>query len=241
MFCENCGQKLGENSLFCSKCGTKVRDVAPSNPVGVNSNAPVGNAAADVNATNINTNANATNPVNSTNVATGASPTNPVNAANPTNTTNATNSTNTAPAEKTSDESFSWTDLFKEIPGRYNRSEYWWRALGYVLVFMVGFSLIADMTDREIERELGTIGYYVVLFILLGVLWGFARCAVKRFHDANYSGYYLGGYYLAVKLITKLFDIDSIDTWVFVYVLIPYFIALILPTHQAPNEWGDPK
>lgn len=234
MFCENCGQKLKDDARFCSKCGTPVRSVGEA------SQAPATTNVVNTNSVNANV-ANPVNQVNAANVANvtnQASPTNPMSAANA---TNAANPTNSAPAEKDSDESISWTDLFKEIPGRYNRSEYWWRALGYVLVFMVGFSLIADMTDREIERELGTIGYYVVLFILLGVLWGFARCAVKRFHDANYSGYYLGGYYLAVKLITKLFDIDSIDTWVFVYVLIPYFIALILPTHKAPNEWGDPK
>lgn len=228
MYCENCGQKLKDNVRFCSKCGTPVSFVGEVSP-----------APATTNAVNTNgVNANATNPVNASNPVNVSNPTNPINVANP---TNATNPTNTAPAEKESDESFSWTDLFNDIPGRYNRSEYWWRALGYVLVFVVGFSLIVDMTDREIERELGTIGYYVVLFIFLSVLWGFARCAVKRFHDANYSGYYLGGYYLAVKLITKLFDIDSIDTWVFVYVLIPYFIALILPTYKATNEWGDPK
>ncbi|MBS4913523.1 MAG: DUF805 domain-containing protein [Veillonella sp.] len=158
------------------------------------------------------------------------------NVANPN--ANAANATTT---EAQSEESFSWTDLFKDIPGRYNRSEYWWRALGYFLIFAIGLLLIADMTDREIKRSLGTIGYYIVLIGLLAVLWGFARCVVKRFHDANYSGYYLGGYYLVAKLATNLFDIESTAAWIFLYTLLPYIIGLVLPTHGASNEWGDPK
>ena len=106
------------------------------------------------------------------------------------------------------------------IAGRASRSEYWWFVFDY-WVIVLGFLAI----DAAIGHLLptGSLGHTLIslslwaqrLFVLL-VLWITFSLAIRRLHDAGYSGAFL----------------------FFAFIPIVLLVFLCLPSSRVENEYG---
>lgn len=90
--------------------------------------------------------------------------------------------------------------------GRANRKEYWGFTLFYYLLSIAVFSVIT-----VIEETSGSNTFYKAV----NYIWGFAfllpwlGVKVRRLHDINYSGWWLGGFYLLIFSLAIFSIIDA--------------------------------
>jgi len=106
------------------------------------------------------------------------------------------------------------------LAGRASRSEYWWFVFDYWII-VLGFLAV----DAALAHLLptGSLGHTLIslslwaqrLFFLL-VLWITLSLAIRRLHDAGYSGAFL----------------------FFVFIPIVLFVFLCLPSSRVENEYG---
>jgi uncharacterized membrane protein YhaH (DUF805 family) len=88
---------------------------------------------------------------------------------------------------------------YATFSGRASRSEYWWwvlaTAIVYVVVWVVSLSVGAATGELNPEGDVFYLGTAATVGIVILVLWTLATLvpqiavAVRRLHDANYSGW----------------------------------------------------
>lgn len=83
---------------------------------------------------------------------------------------------------------------YARFDGRASRSEFWWFALGTVLVYPVlGFAVLAALlAESEVAIVLTVV---VTLVYLVGIIVPSVAIAIRRLHDAGFTGWlYLTGF-----------------------------------------------
>lgn len=98
---------------------------------------------------------------------------------------------------------------YAEFSGRSSRAEFWWFMLFMIIIFMVIWfvmagsigGLIAAGTDPN-GAALPALGGGILIIMLLSLAIVIPSIAVqvRRLHDTNRSGWWLGGYYLLYAL-----------------------------------------
>lgn len=86
---------------------------------------------------------------------------------------------------------------YATFSGRASRSEYWWVALFFALVLLVGSVLAVVLGaataqtpgDMEEPGPLGVVVMLLLLVVLLGSLVPSLALNARRLHDANFSGW----------------------------------------------------
>jgi len=161
---------------------------------------------------------------------------------------------------------------YAEFSGRSSRAEFWWFTLFIFVIFIVmWFLLVGSMTGfiaagaEPNESALQAMGGGMLIFGLfwLAILIPSIAVQVRRVHDGNRSGWWVGGYYLlylvyiAMSFTTMMSAVaDSTAaaepnmgmfgmTMVLGLGLFVYFIVLlvfwILPGTPGDNRYGpDP-
>ncbi|HKX92776.1 MAG TPA: DUF805 domain-containing protein [Sphingomicrobium sp.] len=166
---------------------------------------------------------------------------------------------------------------YAEFSGRSSRAEFWWFFLFMMILyavmyfFFIGSLMSAAMTQADTEAPsvgvLGAVGIFGIFMILvwLALLVPSIAVGVRRLHDTNRSGWWLGGYFLlyAVYLAMLFGSIGSMMTsaaagtgdpsqaaggmfgltMVLGLLMFVYAITLIvfycLPGTTGPNRYGD--
>lgn len=77
---------------------------------------------------------------------------------------------------------------YARFDGRASRSEYWWFALGYFLLILVSYIPLAIGAAAE-SSAITLIGLLIFAVIFLGTIVPSIAVAVRRLHDANFSGW----------------------------------------------------
>jgi uncharacterized membrane protein YhaH (DUF805 family) len=106
---------------------------------------------------------------------------------------------------------------YAEFSGRSSRAEFWWFWLFVMVVWMVVYFLmigsVVTASIGQTEPSAGMVGALGVVGILLllfwvGILIPSIAVQVRRLHDTNRSGWWLGGFYLAYAVyVVLLFSI----------------------------------
>jgi uncharacterized membrane protein YhaH (DUF805 family) len=164
---------------------------------------------------------------------------------------------------------------YAEFSGRSSRAEFWWFFLALILFYIVVWiaffgamagSIAAGQSNPSVGMlgAVGAGGLLIILFWLALIIPSIA-VQVRRLHDVNRSGWWLGGFYLlyAVYLVAMFGMLGSAmsaaaaggDTapafgsgmsagiMVLGLVMFVYMIALLvfycLPGTKGPNRFGD--
>lgn len=130
--------------------------------------------------------------------------------------------------------------FFSRKNGRYNRSEFWWRALLNLIIFFIVFAILGSMGRNRAIYQMGAIVYGIITFIGWGFFFSFLFCMAKRIHDINYSAWYLVGYYIGVPSVASLMGLKSNAIWLCIFV-IPFVALLLIPSYPETNKWGPPS
>jgi uncharacterized membrane protein YhaH (DUF805 family) len=102
---------------------------------------------------------------------------------------------------------------YAEFSGRSSRAEFWWFWLFVMIVWMVVYFLmigsVVTASIGQTEPSAGMVGALGVVGILLllfwvGILIPSIAVQVRRLHDTNRSGWWLGGFYLAYAVYVVL-------------------------------------
>ncbi len=94
---------------------------------------------------------------------------------------------------------------YAEFSGRSSRAEFWWFWLCVMVIWMVVyFAMIGSLFSAGMGQTapsagmvgaLGVVGILLLLF-WVGILIPSIAVQVRRLHDTNRSGWWLGGFYL---------------------------------------------
>lgn len=101
---------------------------------------------------------------------------------------------------------------YARFTGRATRPEYWWYSL-FTMLLQIGFFALSLMISQTFSL--------ISLVVMLALLVPSLAVAVRRLHDANYSGWWL---------LLALIPLGVIVIIVFA----------ALPGTQGPNRFGDP-
>jgi uncharacterized membrane protein YhaH (DUF805 family) len=102
---------------------------------------------------------------------------------------------------------------YAEFSGRSSRAEFWWFWLGVMIIwFVVYFAMIGSVLSvaaSQSEPSAGFVGAFGVVGIILLLFWAgllipSIAVQVRRLHDTNRSGWWLGGFYLAYAVYLVL-------------------------------------
>lgn len=102
---------------------------------------------------------------------------------------------------------------YAEFSGRSSRAEFWWFWLGVMIIwFVVYFAMIGSVLSvaaSQSEPSAGFVGAFGVVGIILLLFWvglliPSIAVQVRRLHDTNRSGWWLGGFYLAYAVYLAL-------------------------------------
>lgn len=161
---------------------------------------------------------------------------------------------------------------YAEFSGRSSRAELWWFMLFMLIMFMVMWFVmvgsiggLASMASEPSTGALGALGGGLIIFVLfsLAIIIPSIAVQVRRLHDTNRSGWWLGGYYLLYALYMAMafstFMSAATDptaaaepnmgafgmTMILGLALFVYMIVLlvfyVLPGTPGPNNYGpDP-
>lgn len=143
---------------------------------------------------------------------------------------------------------------YATFSGRARRSEYWYFFL---------FSFLAGMASGVIDSIVFRSAYPlqpISNILSLALLLPSIAVTVRRMHDTGWSGWWLGGFYLALivgviaivaayggyKSHTMTDMTFGVVCLVFGLVLIAWaiwlFVLMVLDGHRGPNQYGpDPK
>jgi uncharacterized membrane protein YhaH (DUF805 family) len=162
---------------------------------------------------------------------------------------------------------------YAEFSGRSSRAEFWWFVLGMIVIFVlmwfVMFGALAGLGTSNSQPGAGMLamfGFGGLLMAVFGLLLIIPSIAVqvRRLHDTDRSGWWLGGYYIlyAVYLAMMLGSLSTImgaqmrgetpvqpssgmfgASMLLSLLLFIYFIALLvfycLPGTKGTNRFGD--
>ena len=103
---------------------------------------------------------------------------------------------------------------YAEFSGRSSRAEFWWFFLFIIVTWMVlYFVLIGTVMSAGMSPQgqpsagvMGTVGVLGIILMLfwLGLLIPSIAVSVRRLHDSDRSGWWLGGFYLAYAVYLVL-------------------------------------
>jgi uncharacterized membrane protein YhaH (DUF805 family) len=158
---------------------------------------------------------------------------------------------------------------YAEFSGRSSRAEFWWFFLAVFLLYIVMSFLFfgamaSSLATAESNPSIGMLSAIGVGGILVGLFWlalliPSIAVQVRRLHDSNRSGWWLGAFYLlyAVYLALMFGVAGSVmsaastggDTGMFTgimilgFVMFAYMIVLLVfycvPGTKGPNRFGD--
>jgi uncharacterized membrane protein YhaH (DUF805 family) len=165
---------------------------------------------------------------------------------------------------------------YSEFSGRSSRAEFWWFFLALFVVYMVMWfaffgALASNVAAAQGNPSAGMIGAIGAGGLLIGLFWlaliiPTIAVQVRRLHDTNRSGWWLGGFYLlyAVYFVMMFGGLSSMmsataaggpgsvpqpNTGIFMAIMVlglvmfVYMIALIvfycLPGTKGANRFGD--
>jgi uncharacterized membrane protein YhaH (DUF805 family) len=150
---------------------------------------------------------------------------------------------------------------YAEFSGRSRRMEYWMFALFLVLLWIVIFALFMVMAGSALLSAAGGSptglfaagGTAMVLVLVMCVVWlalliPSLAVGVRRLHDTERSGWWLGGYIIlavVANVLRSSTGSGGLSTLLSIVTLI-YAIALLvfmcLDGTRGPNKYGpDPK
>jgi uncharacterized membrane protein YhaH (DUF805 family) len=165
---------------------------------------------------------------------------------------------------------------YAEFSGRSSRAEFWWFFLGLFVLYMVMWfaffgAIFSSIAAAQGNPGAGMAGAIGIGAILIGLFWlaliiPSIAVQVRRLHDTNRSGWWLGGFYLLyVGYFVLIFGMmgalmataasgngtpptlpgSGMFTGIMVFglVMFVYMIALLvfycLPGTRGPNRFGD--
>nr|NUR38200.1 DUF805 domain-containing protein [Sphingomonas sp.] len=165
---------------------------------------------------------------------------------------------------------------YAEFSGRSSRAEFWWFILALFVIYMVMWmvfvgAMAGSIATAQGNPSSGMLGAIGVGGIVVGLFWlaliiPTIAVQVRRLHDTDRSGWWLGGYYLLyvvyfVLMFTMIVPIMSqtvveadtapalpssgmfVGIILFGTVMFIYMIALLvffcLPGTRGANRFGD--
>jgi uncharacterized membrane protein YhaH (DUF805 family) len=165
---------------------------------------------------------------------------------------------------------------YAEFSGRSSRAEFWWFFLALFLIYLVMWfvffgAVVGSMGAGQSEPNVGVLGAIGAGGILFGLFWlaliiPTIAVQVRRLHDTNRSGWWLGAFYLlyALYLVLMFGSLASVmssaaaggtaslappssamltASMVLGLVMSVYMVALIvvycLPGTNGSNRFGD--
>jgi uncharacterized membrane protein YhaH (DUF805 family) len=165
---------------------------------------------------------------------------------------------------------------YAEFSGRSSRAEFWWFFLALCLIYIVFWfvffgAVVSSIAAGQSNPNVGMLGAIGAGGILLGLFWlalivPTIAVQVRRLHDTNRSGWWLGGFYLlyGVYFVLMFGSLASVMTaaaaggaasptppnstmltavMVLGLVMFVYVIALLvfycLGGTKGPNRFGD--
>jgi uncharacterized membrane protein YhaH (DUF805 family) len=94
---------------------------------------------------------------------------------------------------------------YAEFSGRSSRAELWWFVLGFFVFWIAAvillFGVLAGLGASHGAPSAGIVGAFGIIWLLfvigsLALLVPWLAVQVRRLHDTNRSGWWLGGFYL---------------------------------------------
>lgn len=158
---------------------------------------------------------------------------------------------------------------YAEFSGRSSRAEFWWFMLAVMLIYcvllVVGFALAGSSPDPATATSpLGIYSGLGAFMAVIGIYWlallvPTLAVTVRRLHDTNRSGWWLGAYvllYVAYMVVVMGIGASAgagvgpdagAGLGIFILILslafFAYAIALLvfycLPGTRGPNRFGD--
>src|SRR4051794_36628867 len=164
---------------------------------------------------------------------------------------------------------------YAEFSGRSSRAEFWWfflfLTIAYFAMWLLLFGAMTGVGAAQSSPNIGMLGAIGVGGILIGLVWlaliiPTIAVQVRRLHDTNRSGWWLGGFYLlyGLYIVLMLGSLGSvmaaaaaggaaspappnpaifIGTMVLGLVMFVYMIALLVfyctEGTKASNRYGD--
>lgn len=98
---------------------------------------------------------------------------------------------------------------YAEFSGRFSRAELWWFVLGlfvfWVAAMILVFGAVAGIGASKTQPSVGLIGAFgigwlILMVASLALIVPWLAVQVRRLHDTNRSGWWLGGFYLLYAL-----------------------------------------
>jgi uncharacterized membrane protein YhaH (DUF805 family) len=102
---------------------------------------------------------------------------------------------------------------YAEFSGRSSRAELWWFVLGFFVFWIAAvillFGVLAGLGASHGAPSAGIVGAFGIIWLLfvigsLALLVPWLAVQVRRLHDINRSGWWLGGFYLLYLIYAVL-------------------------------------
>jgi uncharacterized membrane protein YhaH (DUF805 family) len=102
---------------------------------------------------------------------------------------------------------------YAEFSGRSSRAELWWFVLGFFVFWIAAvillFGVLAALGASRGAPSAGIVGAFGIIWLLfvigsLALLVPWLAVQVRRLHDINRSGWWLGGFYLLYLIYAVL-------------------------------------
>ncbi|MBV8685724.1 MAG: DUF805 domain-containing protein [Alphaproteobacteria bacterium] len=152
---------------------------------------------------------------------------------------------------------------YAEFSGRSRRMEYWMFTLFIIVMWVVLFGLMIGLAGTAILGGFGSGGgagsamaaggAIMIVLVLCGLLWlvlliPSIAVGIRRLHDTDRSGWWLGGYFLLAvvsNVLTRSSGPGALSMLFSLAVLIyaiMLFVFMVLDGTKGPNKYGpDPK
>jgi uncharacterized membrane protein YhaH (DUF805 family) len=93
---------------------------------------------------------------------------------------------------------------YAEFSGRSSRAEFWWFTLFVMMAYLLivfGFGMFAGVSAKLSPTGMGSFGASAIMFAFVGLFWlalivPSIAVQMRRLHDINRSGWWLGAFWL---------------------------------------------
>ncbi len=128
-----------------------------------------------------------------------------------------------------------YRNYFK-FSGRASRSEYWFFIMWYLVFMFAPLLVVASIAPSSESLLVGICGL-MLIYALISII-PLLAVTVRRFHDRNYSAWWVLGWIVASAVCSAFAEMGGIFTLLSLAVTIAYVVFVSQPGTKGDNRFG---